>query len=643
MRLKNLRLNNVHGRNHDLTFDRVNVIVADNMASKTSILKAIRLLLTGSLPMPVGKLSSGIYKLAGNYDSPGEMSIHGEMDNGRMIDLSWTRRGDGSFTSAGHVPMDLALPELLSESKQFFSKTSADQIKLIFNACQVSATDFSAATLKAKLSGIQAMPAKVCEQTLDEVAKAIDLAFRGRTAQEAGEMMLQSFKVRQKAAGEAKDSASGAFEAFRGKFQAGRPVDCTTEIAAIERELMEAAGNAGADRQKAWSAVETAKNAITAIVPEIRSGFDEAVPEKLKAYAHAIADADNCLKTLQKTKPLDIGQLSDDLEADQGNMHDISVKRDKLLAEAEADKRLAEAVASLKLCKKCSKSIAIGISERLQECDAELGRLRAAEQKLQTAIQKASNSLASASQANDERSGSISTLEASKERLEANIERLQTAFTAYQTAVAALKALPPEPDTSAIRTRLNDAKGRQQAFLSYQSDVSRRHQLEQDLLKAQCQAEVYKAVVKVIQVEQETVMNRAFNAVLAVTRKFTDGILFSPLEFIEGQLCRRVSDVDRQHGNMANVGSVVPWETFSGTESLLAFCAFGVALSKNAPIKIVFLDELGVIRPDLKNDVVSRMLALTGDGTLDQVLMVDVSPIDYRQFQDCHGIKIIGL
>ena len=93
---------------------------------------------------------------------------------------------------------------------------------------------------------------------------------------------------------------------------------------------------------------------------------------------------------------------------------------------------------------------------------------------------------------------------------------------------------------------------------------------------------------------------------------------------VEGQLGRRVSDEDRKHGNTAPVGAWIPHEAFSGTEQLLAYAGFAVALAGQAPIKVVIMDELGRLTGTRKAAMLRRMCELVSKGVIDQFIGCDV-------------------
>ena len=242
MKIAKLKLTNVKGHNRLLDLAGVNIITGSNFSGKTAILQAVRLVLTGSLPPPIGKLPSSIYQLAGNPEAAGEMSVKVRMTNNRDVLLQYVKDTKGSVKAIGTVPADLALPPLLCEPRQFFAMTGAERIKTVFGACDLSRTGFGPDLLKKAVAHVQESPARIAETVLDEVYKWIDDEFKanGDNPQLAAGALINRIQTAQKTAKTVKERESGAFQAFRTKVDAGRPVDKTAEIKALETKI---AGN----------------------------------------------------------------------------------------------------------------------------------------------------------------------------------------------------------------------------------------------------------------------------------------------------------------------------------------------------------------------------------------------------------------
>lgn len=163
---------------------------------------------------------------------------------------------------------------------------------------------------------------------------------------------------------------------------------------------------------------------------------------------------------------------------------------------------------------------------------------------------------------------------------------------------------------------------------AWQRSIAQRDQVEAQMLSLGAAVEVYKQAVQIAYSTREAAVQKAFGAVLQVARGFTDDLLNSPLEFHDGQLGRRVSKADKEDGNTAAIGSWISHEGFSGTEQLLAYAGFAVALARQAPIRLVIMDELGRLNLTRRVQLLARMRKLVETGVIDQFVGCDVEPLD---------------
>jgi hypothetical protein len=172
---------------------------------------------------------------------------------------------------------------------------------------------------------------------------------------------------------------------------------------------------------------------------------------------------------------------------------------------------------------------------------------------------------------------------------------------------------------------------------SWQQTIGKRDALETDVMKLTAEVECYRKGREIVTELREKVVEQTFGKVLAVARNFTDGLLNSPIEMEAGALGRRVSEADNEQGNTAPVGSWIPHEAFSGTEQLLAYAGFAVALAQNAPIKLVIMDELGRLTLNRKVALLKRMCELVQRGVIDQFVGCDVEAVEVE------GVNVIVL
>lgn len=152
---------------------------------------------------------------------------------------------------------------------------------------------------------------------------------------------------------------------------------------------------------------------------------------------------------------------------------------------------------------------------------------------------------------------------------------------------------------------------------TYQQNKDRREKSEKEYISAKCQADVLAKMIKLVREAQQSVVSNAFNTLLKVASQFTNGILQSPLEYLDGELGRMRGKVWVNH------------KAFSGSEQLLAYGGMSVALAQESPIKLVVMDELGRLTPENKCKLVTRMDQLCKKGVIDQFIGIDVDLDDY--------------
>jgi hypothetical protein len=106
----------------------------------------------------------------------------------------------------------------------------------------------------------------------------------------------------------------------------------------------------------------------------------------------------------------------------------------------------------------------------------------------------------------------------------------------------------------------------------------------------------------------------AIKNLMATANLFTRCILKQPLDYRDGDI------------GYVEAGQWVSHECFSGTEEALAYAGLSVALAQSAPLKLVIIDELGIIDPpSLRRRIVDRMQELVTAGVIGQFIGADGS------------------
>ena len=241
-------------------------------------------------------------------------------------------------------------------------------------------------------------------------------------------------------------------------------------------------------------------------------------------------------------------------------------------------------------------------------------------------------------ESNKRRNDRITALEIIIEDSEKVVADLKARLAEYTDLTGKFAKLGEPVAEDPRKAKLTELRQIQTQYEQHRADISRRDTIEQEVLKNQCREAVFKAVAKIIVEEQGKLMALVFGDVLKVARNFTDDLINSPLEFYNGELGRRVVEADE---SLAPIGSWISHECFSGTESLLAYAGFSVALAQKAPMKIVFMDEMNNVHPELLRKIIVRMEQLVDGGVIDQ--FIGIAPTLDQVAINSKGLTVISI
>lgn len=628
MHITQVGVQNFKGQDFNRTLGPITVIVGDNFSGKTTVPDAIRLALTGYLPQ-IGKLPGATYgTLAGNPDDPGTMEVAVKFDTGRESRLTFIRTKKGSVSVEGAVPMDLALNPMLADVRTFFAMTGADRINAIFAAA--GNVKIEAKAITDAIGEVQASPVKVRDAVLRKLGAEVTAGFSGvgTTAQAAVDRLLTAWTAEAKEARVRHKVAAGAFAGMTLPLSLPkRPenLDALREkrdaLVAKRGELKTLlAGNAlvASLRVKITeteAAVALASKALEGVTdpgpeptkPEILIEFDAAQSE-LDEIQEANADI---AERLGKAR-LNIERLSGVTICPTCGQHADNAK----LIEREKT-----SVTELEAAMERNLDQATKFNERFEDIASIAGQY---EQEVDAWTQ-----------ANEHRAKLTDELENQTKRLTGYRSQLAAAETDQSGRIAELtkevEALPEATmDVTLAEQSKTDAD-------NYDRLLEAREAKEQEVLREECTATVYAESVKAVNRVVQEVSERAFKTVLELSDDFTRGLLNSPLEFRDGELGRTED------------GGWIPHTAFSGTEQLLAYAGFSVALARTAGFRLVVLDEMGRLSLGRRQDVAIRMEELIAAGKIDQAILIDatvpgtVRMLDGRDALDVYGEKAVRI
>lgn len=632
MRISTVTARNFTGCNFDVTLGPVSIITGDNFAGKTAIPNVIRLALSGSLPPPIGV--KGIYRLAGNPEAPGTMSVGLAMDNGRTVQLQWTRDAKGKVAATGGIPSDLVMPPMLVNPASFWAKTGAERVKAIFDSCPGAGKELAQAILdRFAAGGIALIPLR------DELQTLVADAFQDRvtTPQEAASRLLAVLK----------EQASDAMVQVKSLAQmvqrtGTRPPDVSKELDKAREELSQV---------KVTTATSAARlGEIKAELEAYSRKYQQTPVEHLLEFLKAeYATVEKDARNLKPAPPLD--DVQEELEIAQADEQIAQASANDLAA---ALRRLETQIADLTIKDKCPvcmnavkgwknaalKSLNTALEEGRALCGNALASLNAAK----ATADRLRETVASIKKAAHEHQQRKEELYQETLTLQADYNTVTGLLAEREKLAATTETAPQQTSVDFLRARVAELEQQHAARLAFDAETERMDRQAETYQKATVRAEGMKAAAAIVLEEQSKAAEAVFNTVLKTARYFTDGILNSPLEFIDGDLGRRVSVIDRARpGFVATLGSWITHETFSDSEKRIAYVGFSVAMAAEAPVKLVVVDEMATMTVSRKVQFVDRLIQLVRKGIIDQAICIEPEGQSYVPFSSEPDVRLIQL
>ena len=600
MRVTKLELRNFRGINSGFELPAACIVAGPNFSGKSTIPIALRLACVGSMPPPIGK--AGIWPaFAGNADEPGKMSVTATTDTGLTWSLEWEKKKE-SVSQRGQPPESCALPPVLCDPATFWQMTGAEQSRAVFAA---SGASVKRDDLIAEIQSVDGSPARVRDEVVALLVQLMEQRFNANVEASAATTLWASdcAAIAKEERGKVKRLEAKTASAF---WSGPVPTDKTKALAEARAKLAEATGEETALRKAAAKhslesqRAERARERLEELDAMLASGEDPEPARQTEEEAEQYARAEQRLAELTEAS----SDATDAFERLAAN-HALIVKG---------------------TCPCCGQS------------GPELGRVIAA-MELELAEQERKMT-ALAEQITDARR-EMSTLSASNaaqfhkrtqwEQRHAQLELLRR----EQKTLADMAPQPgtaPSPENIAKATkdreqateRVVELEGAQAEFARWACVRDERDKAESDLIRSRCSVEVVAEAVKKVTAKLDAVAGAAFGETLKVANRLCGGLLASPLEFRDGVLGRKASTVDVERtGGTVRPGAWIPHTSFSGTEALIGYAGFAVAVASKPPFRLAVLDELNRLTADRKRSLVSRILLLLSEGVIDQFVGCD--------------------
>lgn len=584
---------NIKGRSFSHQLAPVTAFVGDNFTGKTARGMAIRLALTGNAGAPIPKTPAGTWDaLSGGH---ADVSVTAKAkDNGATESwtLRWTRSNKGPVSKSGSVPAHVALPDLLADPESFFSLTKEARAQKILQCAGGIVVDFDLAIAGVKewpMPGSVADTRKLAHKghlnallnehgAVDGVAKFIEFAKQLEKAQKEEAARLTATIT---------GSASVVF--------ADAP-PTTEQIAAAGAKLKalqdadQAVMHDEGDRHEAEEIVA----AYGGDAQELQPNTDD-IRENIKVLEGVVEFAEKRVNEARDTQ------------------HDAQKNYDAAKRELDS--------ASATTCPTCGQEKPKAGRKDMKEAKAMAGIASEMLAIANVGLVKATDELAEVRR-------KLVLMRMELERAERTIAQNSQAKTKLENAIQRLtkpKLMPPAPEELEEATKAYEAMVAARG--AYEQSVkarTARDKAESELIRVRCELETSKIVRESVMAYVANQTEAAFNSILENAGAFTEGLLRGDIRFEDGDLVME----------MAGQGVDVPWQSWSGTERLLAFAGLAFVLCQEAKLKVIIFDEFGRLSPRMKTDVLKRMIELTHNGVVSNFIVMDANADDYRAFED---------
>jgi hypothetical protein len=606
-------------------------IQGPNFSGKTAIFEAIRLAILGHIP-EVGKLPKATWELA----SGDRMSVRVTFDNGGSITRVF-QEGKTPIVSQDEAEL-FDLPLLNAE--HYFGLTDSERTNYVFRHVRLPAV-YTPASIIAELERLTFEEAHTegVEVGKAELIKACRKRFDGTELQDAlsnlVDYLAEQFSYWNRRAKETQGAVTTLTDLkLRSEDETlAAPADLEEQIAAVQDELDTintdkggliesrdaAERNAGRrkmlqkeldkdriDYPRMLTQKQTDKEALEKqLVPEPE-------PAEIEKLRGVISDANSAIRTADQTVE----------------------EADKKIGEIHERRR---GVAGLEECPYChakgagwkkvlaaelntaEKNYESAIKDATKSRDKAAEILRDANETLETFLreQESNHRLREQIRQIEREIGNIQadqrTEQNKRQRYEDEIAELEKGAIDPKSLDKSIEQL--EQRRQAAATKLKGLNGRKTAETQMKQDLRRAEESAKEHRDALEHVLVIKAFGKVLKAKREGLIAEAFTSLLQVANMFAKSILKSPLVLVNNTIGRMVGD------------KFVPHRVFTGAEKALTYIAIATALSAQAPIRLVLLDELGRFDAEIEGKVINRLVHLVNEKVIDQFLVATPRPL----------------
>lgn len=604
--IKSIAAVNFKGRSFTHELAPINIVTGPNDSGKTAVADAIRVGLLGYLPS-LGKTAGATFQLATGK----AMSVRVDMNGGGTVSREWELK-KGRVSSKG---ADSGFPDMLFDLKPFFSLTAnarTDYLLSLIPDSEVGPDSF--------LSALGAW-----EGVAKEDREKLEADFKAAVAADGASvskwtMTGLTWLGSELSKTQANIKATEGFAATQVQLQASddEVENVRSELAAVDSDLAEING-----RLKALEAEETGNRDMA----RLRSSLIQKASvigsiEKTLADLNALkAEVDGI--TIPDLRPLEdrkataatvVNKLTLMVETSDHRIGELDMELDSLM---QSDN-----------CPHCGtagevwKPIAKAKIEGMMKAEAEkLDQLRAELTHAEATLAAASEALKEGRAAWD----AANSKQRNSDMLASEIRVAETNLKEAREARETLATLAPESPwsraeevvalrgkRSELETRRGSLREKHNLMIASMQDAKRAAQAKQRLDTLKRQATSISLLNKALAEFREQAVTSKIGVFLRSVNAVTEGILPSPIEYLGGEFGRFEG------------AQWISLDVFGETYRTLTAAGLCLALAKDAPVKIVIIDELGKLDASNKAKLMARVRELIAAGTIHQFIGIDV-------------------
>lgn len=640
MYITNLEASGLKGLSfiHDL--QRCTLFTGPNFVGKSARLEAIRFGLLGSVP-DLGKTNQATWDLSGGN----EMHVRLSLDNGKDVERSLVKAGESVNKRGNAAACEFEASRMpMLDPEEYFGLTDSERIHYVFGMMKMPET-FTRDGIFAEIRNLSLEEnTEPTEKAKGEIIDLINREFSpGRPLTAALIDAIADLKLEFTAVNRRAKDTQGTLRVLSELKTRGAEATADT-IQGVVAELRAVT--------EAWNVANQASGALTQRQMEAnrvglrRTQIQEAlgvdtedVQPKVDELLKAIAEANKKLKKLKaiSTEKLHaLEQAEEEAKQASENADEMSANTQARLEDATTRKA---ALGKLKCCPHCQSKAGGWKANLTAAIDAELANLQAETAQTDALVaaavarwNKATAAFSKAKKPYEARQTLLDIVDASQRSLDAINARTAGATArrqALQSELASLKDVSAPTDAE-----MSEAASRVMTLKQQYADLSARHttlvQLQQDLIRAGEAAEehqlasakvaVIKAVGAKLKERQAEMIAVLFGDLMKVANYFVSGIMEHALVFQDGRI------------GYVKQGRFVSHSTFSGTERALTYIAVTAALMREAPLRLVLLDEFD-IDAEVFPKVLDRLGDAVVDGVIDQVVVAHTAEPSALQFR----------